>query len=349
MRFINKCWYTVFLMQFVSAVAIAAAPGQKLDEGMVNPGFVDKPDWFKLSLMELQDDVSEATGNGKRVMLYFYQDGCPYCKKLIQDNFTNKDIVAKIKKNFDVIAINMWGDKEVIDVDGKETIEKDFANKLKVMYTPTILFLDEKGAVALRINGYYYPEKFSSALDYVSAKMEKKMKFLQYYKAAKKTSASAKLHIQDSYLQPPYDLKTTINKNKRPLLVLFEERDCKLCDELHLDIMKKPEVVEAIKPFDVVLLDRNSRGFVVTPKGKQLRISAWAKQLSVQHMPSLIFFDAQGDEVFRTEAYFRTFHIAGAMTYVSTGGYKSYPSFQRYLQKVNEEMVRKGMHVDLMK
>ena len=349
MRFLNRFWLVVFLMPFFSVVAIAAAPTQKLDEGMVNPGYVEKPDWFKLSLMELPEDVSEAASAGKRVMLYFYQDGCPYCSKLVKDNFTRKDIVEKLKTNFDAIAINMWGDKEVIDVDGQETIEKEFAKKLKVMYTPTILFLNEKGEVALRINGYYYPDKFSAALEYVAGKMEKKMKFLQYYKSIKTASASDKLHVQDSYLQPPYNLQATAKKNQRPLLVLFEERSCKMCDELHLDIMKKPEVIEAIKPFDVVLLDKNSRGFVTTPKGKQIRISAWAKQLSIQHMPSLVFFDTQGDEVFRTEAYLRTFHIAGAMTYVSSAGYKAYPSFQRYLQKVNEEMIKKGMHVDLLR
>lgn len=337
------------LLLIISWSALAATEQQKLEEGMVNPGFVDKPAWFKLSLMELPEDVAEASKAGKRVILYFYQDGCPYCEKLIHDNLGNEDIAKKAKQHFDLIAINMWGDKDLIDMQGKHTIEKDFAYDMKVMYTPTMLFLDEQGKVALRINGYYYPEKFNAALDYVSKKLESSTSFLDYYKNSKTEKASGTLHIDPSYLQPPYHLQQTLQKNKRPLLVLFEEPNCKLCDELHLDILKNQEAREAIKDFDVVLLNQRSKGYLVTPDGRMKKIHDWANEIKVQFSPSLLFFDTSGQEVFRTEAYLRTFHIAGAMTYVSSGKYKTQKSFQRYLQDVNKAMIDQGIKVDLMK
>ena len=336
-------------MLLMPSILLAAPTKQQLSKGMVNPGFIAKPGWFKLSFLDIQEDVAEAKAKGKRVMLYFYQDGCPYCKKLITDNFTDPVIIKKLKKGFDVVAINMWGDKEVTDMLGNETIEKKYALQRKVMYTPTIIFLDEKGAEALRINGYYYPKKFSAALDYVSQKKEGKISFLQFYKQASKPKVSGKLHIEDSYLQPPYNLKKTLAENKRPLLVMFEQPDCKLCDELHLDVLKKPEAASAIKAFDVVVLNQYSRGFITTPAGKQMRINQWAKKMDIKFSPSLVFFDTSGKEVFRTEAYLRTFHITGAMTYVSSGSYKTQPSFQRYLQGVNEAMTKKGIKVDLMR
>lgn len=337
------------LMSLITANVMAAGEQQKLEDGMVNPGYVEKPEWFKLSLMELPDDLKEANKANKRLVLYFYQDGCPYCKKLIEDNFGKQEIVDKFQKNFDLIAINMWGDKEVIDLNGNATIEKDFAASLKVMYTPTMLFLNEQGQVALRINGYYYPEKFTAALDYVSNKKEKETSFLTYYKQKKTSKASASLHIDPRYLQPPYNLKLAMETSKRPLLVMFEEPYCKLCDELHLDILQQEETKEAIKAFDVVLLNARSNGILITPQGKAMRINEWADQLDVKFSPSLIFFDNNGREVFRTEAYLRTFHIAGAMNYVSSGQYKEQPSFQRYLQDVNKQMIEKGIKVDLMK
>jgi len=340
---------TFFALFLIAGKLLAATEQHKLEEGMVNPGYVEKPAWFKLSLMELSDDVLEANEAGKRVILYFYQDGCPYCQKLIEDNFGREDIVKKVKNKFDVIAINMWGDKELIDLQGKETIEKDFAYDMKVMYTPTMLFLDEKGKIALRVNGYYYPDKFKAALDYVSEGMESKTGFLSYYKETRAKKVSGSLHIDPAYLQPPYNLKQTLKTNQRPLLVMFEEPDCKLCDELHLDVLKKPETQEAIKDFDVVLLNQYSKGFLVTPDGKAKRISDWAKELNIQFSPSLLFFDSLGVEVFRTEAYLRTFHISGAMTYVSSGQYKAQKSFQRYLQDVNKSMTEQGIKVDLMK
>ena len=337
-----------FMSLYIGNV-MAAAEQQKLEEGMVNPGYVEKPKWFKLSLMELPDDLEEARKANKRLVLYFYQDGCPYCEKLIEDNFGKKNIIDKFQKNFDLIAINMWGDREIVDFKGNPTIEKEFANALKVMYTPTILFFDEDGQVALRVNGYYYPEKFSAALDYVSNKKEKETSFLTYYKEKKADKASPTLHIDPRYLQPPYNLKLAMETSKRPLLVMFEETYCKLCDELHLDILQQEETKEAIKAFDVVLLDSRSNGFLITPTGKAMRINEWADQLNIKFSPSLVFFDNNGVEVFRTEAYLRTFHIAGAMNYVSSGRYKTQTSFQRYLQDVNKEMLDKGLEVDLMK
>jgi len=344
----KKLFITLGLL-FIPYMLTAAPSKQQLSKGMVNPGFVAKPGWFKLSFLDIKEDVAEAQAAGKRVMLYFYQDGCPYCKKLITDNFTDPLIIKRLKKSFDVVAINMWGDKEVTDILGNETIEKKYALQQKVMYTPTIIFLNEKGAEALRINGYYHPKKFAAALDFVSQKKEGKMAFMQFYKARTKPVVSGKLHISDKYLQPPYNLKKTLATSKRPLLVMFEQPICKYCDELHLDILKKPEAIKAISDLDVVVLNQYSRGFITTPAGKQMRINQWAKQLNIKFAPSLVFFDRSGKEVFRTEAYLRTFHIAGAMTYVSSGSYKTHPSFQRYLQEVNEAMIKQGIKVDLMR
>ena len=105
----------------------------------------DKPAWFKESFLDIREDIDEARQSDKRVVLYFYQDGCPYCAKLLQDNFGNADIATKTRKHFDVIAINMWGDREVVSVDGQPYTEKELAEVLAVQYTPTMVFFDERG------------------------------------------------------------------------------------------------------------------------------------------------------------------------------------------------------------
>ena len=87
------------------------APVDALEAGMVNPGYAEKPAWFANSFLDMREDVAEAAAAGKRVMLYFYQDGCPYCKKLLDTNFALSDTVRRTRENFEVIAINMWGDR----------------------------------------------------------------------------------------------------------------------------------------------------------------------------------------------------------------------------------------------
>jgi len=331
-------------MLLMTGFAYAAEP-QGLSEGMVNPGHEEKPDWFKLSFLDIREDIAEAAAENKRVMLYFYQDGCPYCKKLLQDNFAQKAISDKTQKHFDVIAVNMWGDREVTDL---ETTEKKFAAQMRVMFTPTILFLNEKGGVALRVNGYYYPGKFETALDYVSGKKETSMSFADYFKKNTPEKASGKLHTEVTNLPSPYKLTASARKNKRPLMVMFEQKVCKACDELHLDVLKKEQVKKEIAKYDVVVLNMQSKEKLVTPDGKSLTVSQWAHDLDIKYVPSMVFFDDQGKEVFRAEAYLRTFHVAGSMSYVSSGAYLKQPSFQRYLQGVTQKMHDQGIEVNLL-
>lgn len=319
---------------------------QVLEAGMVNPGFHDQPAWFKPSFLDIREDVSEAAAAGKRVMLYFYQDGCPYCKKLLDTNFSQRDIVEGTRSRFDVIAINMWGDREVLDFAGKPTTEKNFAADLKVMFTPTLLFLNEQGEVVMRLNGYYPPHKFAAVLDYVGQRKEATMDFRTFLAGNAPVASKGVMHRDDSYLQPPYRLAQ--RGTGRPLLVLFEQKDCAACDELHEDILKREESRALLAQFDVLLLDMWADTPVQTPDGRQSTAADWSKSLGIQYAPTLVMFDRQGGEVFRTEAYLRSFHVQSSMDYVLSGAYREQPSFQRYISKRADELEAQGIHIDLM-
>lgn len=311
-----------------------------------NPGYHEKPAWFKNSFLDIREDIAEAAKAGKRVMLYFYQDGCPYCAKLLDVNFAQREIAEKTQKYFDVIAINMWGALEVTDFNGKETTEKDFASGLKVMYTPTLLFLDEQGKVILRLNGYYPPHKFSAVIDYVGQHKEKEISFPDFWKARSPAVASGKLHQSPEWLQPPYALngRTT----GKPLLVLFEQKDCAACDELHEDILSREESRKLLSKFDVALFDMWSKTPLITPDGKATTAAEWAKELKIQYVPTLVMFDENGKEVFRSEAYLRAFHVQSVLDYVASGAYRKQPNFQRYIGARADALEAQGVHIDLM-
>ena len=68
---------------------------------------------------------------------------------------------------------------------------------------------------------------------------------------------------------------------------------------------------------------------------------------NVRHVE--FFFDPQGREVFRIEAYLRPFHLAGSFDYVSSDAYRRQPSFQRFLQAKAERMRERGEQVELWK
>ena len=333
------------LMAAVLPLFAQAATEGQLQAGFVNPGYHEKPAWFKESFLDLREDIDEAAGEGKRVMLYFYQDGCPYCEKLLKDNFGNRAISEKTQQGFDVIAINMWGDREVTFFNDTATTEKAFSRDLKVQYTPTLLFINEEGGLVTRLNGYFPPHRFTAVLDYVAGKKENETDIRSYIAQQALPEASGKLHLEEGFVTAPVDLSDT---DEKPLLVLFEQKQCLECDELHLDILQREPVRKSLDQYRVALLDLWSDDSVTTPDGTQTTVRKWADALDIKYAPSMLFFDRDGKEVFRTGAYLKAFHVHGALDYVLDGHYRTEPEFQRYLQVRREEMEAKGIRVDLM-
>lgn len=345
--FARLIWVGLTWSMMIGLAAAEPATDAGLGPGMVNPGYHEQPAWFKNSFLDFREDVAEARAAGKRVLLFFYQDGCPYCQKLLETNFALRDIEDKTRAGFDVIALNIWGDREVVDLQGQTRIEKQFASQLKVMFTPTLVFLDETGAVVLRLNGYYPPHRFRAALDYASSPTESaRQSFRDYLQQQAPVAAQGKLHQDASFLQAPYRLDKRIGG--RPLAVFFEQADCDACDELHLDILKRPESQTLLAKFDAVLLDMRSKTSLTTPDAQTLTAAQWARALNVQYAPTLVLFAADGTEVFRTEAYLKAFHMQSALDYVATGAYKEQPNFQRFIQTRADALRARGIPVDIM-
>lgn len=337
---------SLFLFVFVFSVQLVSAKTEgDLAAGMVNPGYEEQPGWFKNSFLDLEEDIQDARESNKRLMIFFYQDGCPYCKKLLQDNFGQRDIADKTRNNFDVVSLNIWGDREVSFGD-IETTEKDFAARLKVMYTPTLIFFNEEGKAVLRTNGYYHPGKFNAALDYVLGHHDKNEKFRSYLSKVSPAKEKGKINKEIETIKSPYDFS---QDSKRYQLVMFEQKQCKECDELHNDILKRKESKEQLGKFDVAVLDMWSEDKITRPDGVKSSIKNWAKDLNIQYAPSLVYFDPDKQEVFRSDAYLKAFHVQSVMDYVSSAAYKKQANFQRYIDARAEHLEEQGIEVDIMK
>ncbi len=337
-----KSWLFLFsLFALLSSSLYAAEPEDRLSAGMVNPGYHEKPSWFKDSFLDIREDIEEASAEGRRVLLYFYQDGCPYCGKLLQDNFSDREIAGFSQQYFDVIAINMWGDREVFNVNGDTVTEKEFAKSLKVQFTPTMVYLDETGSNLLRINGYFAPDRFLAALKYIGEKQEKNLSLRDYFKQLKPVKAQGKLHQQHN------TIADNLANTSRPLIVSFEQKVCKDCDEMHDDIFNRENVSQSLSSFDFITVDMWSNDEITVPDGRRLKVSDWAKELGIQYSPSMVFF-IDGREVFRTEAYLKSFHTKAVLDYVSSSAYKTVTEFQRYVQQIADDLHARGIEYDLM-
>jgi thioredoxin-related protein len=335
----------VMLMLFAPSSA-AATESLAPDGPLPSPYAIDIPKWFTETLLDFREDVADAAKDGKRVLLYFGQDGCPYCTALMQVNFSQRDIVETTRSHFVAIALNIWGDREVTWVDGTSMTEKELGHRLKVQYTPTLLFLDEKGAIALRQNGYLPPDRFRLALDYVRQRRETDEAFTDYVaryprhdRDGQGRTTAATIGVRATDLRPV--------RGSKPLLVVVEQRFCRECDELYDIASARGEVRQLLARFRVVRVDfLGSRG-LVAPSGKRMRERDWARALQIGYTPTLVFFDRDGNEVFRTDGYVRPFHLASSLDYVASGAYRSEPSFQRFVRTRAERASAAGRPVDL--
>ena len=340
-------YLSAFLFLFVAFPLHAAEPDAVQKQGAYYGGkATEYPSWFKESFLDLREDIREAEKTGKRVMLMFTQDNCPYCNLLVERNLAQRGIEETLKTKFDVIAINMWGDREVTGLDGKSYAEKAYAAALKVQFTPTLMFFDEAGNMILRLNGYVPPARMQAALDWVSGRHEKKQAFRDFVAAHEAPARGTGALIGEPFFRKTADLRRQ-GKNAKPLAVFFEQKDCPDCEVLHRRVLADPELRAELAKFDNVQLDMWSRETVTTPSGRRLPVREWARQLGVNYAPGIVLFDTNGKETIRWESSFRVFHTLGMFTYTSTGEYRKEPSFQRYLSARAEHIRESGKDVNI--
>lgn len=345
---------SAFLFLFV-AIPLYAAESQPHKHGAYYGGkATEYPSWFKESFLDLREDIREAEKANRRVMILFTQDNCPYCNLLVERNLSQRGIVDTLKSKFDVIAINMWGDREVTGLDGKAYSEKNYAAALKVQFTPTLMFFDEGGKTILRLNGYVPPARMQAALDWVSGQLEKKQEFRDFVAAREVPKQAAGPLISEPFFQKTADLRRqtqigTLRQDgkARPLAVFFEQQDCPDCEVLHRRVLADPELRAELGRFDSVQLDMWSNEPVTTPDGKRLPVREWARQLGVNYAPGIVLFDESGKEAIRWESSFRVFHTLGMLTYTATGEFRREPSFQRYLSARAERIRESGRDVNI--
>ena len=338
-------WLAAFggVLQSMPATADPGVPEPGQFLGAVQTVY---PEWFKDSFLEFADDVEEAATEGKRLVIFFHQDGCPYCNALVERNLSQKDIEEKIRANFDVVALNLRGDREVVSVGGDTYTEKGFAEALSVQFTPTLLFLDESGKVVLRLNGYIPPREFGIALDYVSQKKESEVDYRDYLSEHLPSNIGTAPDRGSFFAPPPHDLKAARARGK-PLAVFFEQRQCPNCDTLHADTLSDPDTSRIIESFHAVQLDMWADEALVTPTGSRTIARDWARELDVKYAPTIVLFSPDGVEVIRSEAYFKRFHTQSIFDYVASGAYRQEPEFQRYLTRRADGIRARGADVDI--
>ena len=329
----------LFLLSFISHAANIEPvdPDAPFDDTQLEEELV-YPDWFKLSLGDLNDDLEEARNSGKKgIITYFGQKRCAYCEQFFKTSLADTDIQNYLRKHYDIIAFDIWGIDDVTDTDGKQYTERELSLHYKTNFTPSLVFYDLDGTPVFRLRGFYPPYKFRAALQFAVEEFYKTEKFSDYFARANPGEyfLLGGLTERDFFLEQPYDLAALLG-NDKATAVFFEQGNCHTCDLLHSDPLAKDLSIEEIEKMNVIQLNMWADTSVVTPQGVKTTAKDWARSLDIFYAPSIVFFDNNGKEIIRVDSVTYFYRLWGVLDYVNQKGYEKSSDYQEWRLKQRE-------------
>jgi len=100
--------------------------------------------WYHQSFFEMGDDIDEALATGKVLMVKFDQKGCIYCEKVATEILSDPAVNKYVRENFLVVQMDIFGSRDVTDLDGTVLPENEMAARWGIVFTPSIFFITEK-------------------------------------------------------------------------------------------------------------------------------------------------------------------------------------------------------------
>ncbi|HBR98759.1 MAG TPA: thioredoxin, partial [Gammaproteobacteria bacterium] len=288
-------------------LTVAWSLGQAAPErGIITGGKpIVYPSWFKESFLDIADDVDEASESGKHVILLMDMNGCPYCYKMVEENFKHAPYKEFIQANFDVIGLNVKGDREVA-LNAETTLtEKEIADKLGVRFTPGLVFLNADNNPVVKVNGYRNVRDFRVILDYVQNRTYEQQPLAAYIREHKENEAyTLRDHPQFQALE---DLSALPDK---PIALFFEDSGCLDCAALHDGHLAAKEVRDVLANYTVVRIDAFSDNPITDFEGKPTTERAFAEAQGVSYTPAIVLRD-RGKELLRLESMLYRYHFTG--------------------------------------
>ena len=116
-------------------------------------------DPYKYFFNETWGDFQEELGNAKQqnkkgILIFFEMDECPFCHYMKSNILNQPEVQAFYRNNFLNFTVDIEGDVEITNMQGKLTKQKDFAfRENRVRATPVFAFFDLNGKRIFRHTG----------------------------------------------------------------------------------------------------------------------------------------------------------------------------------------------------
>jgi len=178
----NKIHFTAILFLFFALFSLANAGTNERDPYKF---------FFNETWGDLPEELKKAKSEGKKAILIFFEmDECPFCHYMKKNVLNQPKVQDFYRKHFLNFSIDIEGDVEMVNLNGKTTKLKDFAfREHRVRATPVIAFFDLQGERIVRYTGATSTvEEFMWLGEFVVKEKYKEMSFTKYKKIKRKTA-----------------------------------------------------------------------------------------------------------------------------------------------------------------
>lgn len=145
--------------------------------------------FFNETWGDFKEELANAKEQGKKgILIFFEMDECPFCHYMKNNVINQTEVQDYFRKHFLNFSLDIEGDVEMVNLQGKTTKQKDFAFKeFRVRATPVIMVFDLEGKPIHRHTGKTAGvAEFMLMGDYIVNGHYKKMKFTRYKRQMKK-------------------------------------------------------------------------------------------------------------------------------------------------------------------
>ena len=111
--------------------------------------------FFHETFGDFGEELAAAREEGKQgVVLFFEMDECPFCQRMKETVLNRASVQDWYRERFRCFSVDIEGDVEITDFQGRTMASKDFAFKVnKVRATPVFAFYDLQGRQVVRYTG----------------------------------------------------------------------------------------------------------------------------------------------------------------------------------------------------
>ena len=145
--------------------------------------------FFNETWGDFKEELANAREEGKKgILIFFEMDECPFCHYMKMNVLNQPEVQDFYRQNFLNFTVDIEGDIEITNMQGKTLKQKDFAfRENRVRATPVIAFFDLEGNRIFRHTGKTSGvEEFLWMGQYVADGTYKETSFTRYKRDKRK-------------------------------------------------------------------------------------------------------------------------------------------------------------------